>query len=126
MTVANAEQATVTADTYDRKVDVVSRRVLCVQNRLGSMARQLVVHSKVEVCVTIRFLSAKRLIYTDIHREIIAVYDERAISRPGIVKWCTQFNARISRTNIAKAGPQRPVPLQMLTVWMGSLERIGA
>ena len=29
VTVANAEQATVTAETSDRKVGVVSRRVLC-------------------------------------------------------------------------------------------------
>lgn len=39
-----------------------------------------------------RFLWPKRLNCTDI-REITAVYGERGITRPGIVKWCKQFNA---------------------------------
>ena len=58
------------------------------------MVHQLDVHSKLEVRATIRFLWAKRLNCMGIHCEITAVYGERTISHPGIVKWCKQFDAR--------------------------------
>ena len=58
----------------------------------SEMARQLETYSKVEVRGTIRFLWAKRLNCTDIHREILAVYGPHAISRPAIVKWYQQFD----------------------------------
>ena len=58
----------------------------------SEMARQLETYSKVELRGTIRFLWAKRLNCTDIHREILVVYGPHAISRPAIVKWCQLFD----------------------------------
>ena len=44
----------------------------------------------------------------EIHRQITAIYGERAISRPGIVKWCQQFDG--GRTDITdKYREGRPV-----------------
>ena len=58
----------------------------------SKMACQRETYSKGEIRETPRFLWAKRLNYTDIHREILAVYGPNAISRPAIVKWCQQVD----------------------------------
>ena len=77
------------------------------------MVHQLDVHSKLEVCATIRYLLAKRLNCTDIHREITAVYGVCAICCPGIVKWCKQFDAGCTALTdeYRAAGQQCPVTI---------------
>lgn len=69
------------------------------------MSRQLQSCSKIEVRGTIRFLWAKRLNCTEIHREICSVYGEHTVSRPAIAKWCKQFeNGRTDLTDEYRKG----------------------
>jgi transposase len=43
------------------------------------------------VCAVIRFLNAKQKSPTEIHKEVVEVYDENVISRKQVSVWCNQF-----------------------------------
>ncbi|GFS81889.1 histone-lysine N-methyltransferase SETMAR [Nephila pilipes] len=56
------------------------------------MARRLEKWSRIEVRAVIRFLWAKNGA-SEIHRQIVEVYGDKAMSRQQVAKWCRSFQA---------------------------------
>ncbi|XP_035212130.1 protein GVQW3-like [Stegodyphus dumicola] len=57
------------------------------------MARSLEKWSRVQVRALIRFLWAKNVAASEIHRQIIEVYGDKAMSRQQVAKWCRSYQA---------------------------------
>ncbi|XP_035216761.1 uncharacterized protein LOC118190194 [Stegodyphus dumicola] len=57
------------------------------------MARRLEKWSRIEVRAVIRFLWAKNVAASEIHRQIVEVYGDKAMSRQQLVKWCRSYQA---------------------------------
>ena len=57
------------------------------------MAAHLETWSKEEIRAVIRFLNAKSLNPTEIHKELQSVYGEHVISRTQVYHWCNLFEA---------------------------------
>ncbi|XP_035216035.1 uncharacterized protein LOC118189495 [Stegodyphus dumicola] len=53
------------------------------------MARRLETWSRIEVRAVIRFLWAKNVATSEIHRHIVEVYGDKAMSRQQVAKWCS-------------------------------------
>lgn len=68
-----------------------------------SMVRRTEVSSNIAVRSVVRFLWAKHYNRSEIHRQIVEVYGENAMSRPMIAKWCQMFED--GRTNVTD-GPR--------------------
>ncbi|XP_035228570.1 uncharacterized protein LOC118200722 [Stegodyphus dumicola] len=57
------------------------------------MARRLEKWSRIEVRAVIRFLWAKNVAASEIHRQIVEVYGDKAMSRQQVAKWCCSYQA---------------------------------
>ncbi|GFV71732.1 histone-lysine N-methyltransferase SETMAR [Trichonephila clavipes] len=57
------------------------------------MVRRLGNWSRLEVRAMIRFLWAKNVYECDIRCQIVKVYDEKAMNRQHIAKWCHSFES---------------------------------
>ncbi|XP_035215289.1 uncharacterized protein LOC118188881 [Stegodyphus dumicola] len=57
------------------------------------MARRLEKWSRIEVRAVIRFLWAKNVAASEIHRQIVEVYGDKAMSRQQVARWCRSYQA---------------------------------
>ncbi|GFT76625.1 histone-lysine N-methyltransferase SETMAR [Nephila pilipes] len=57
------------------------------------MAGRLEKWSPIEVRDVIQFLWAKNMVASKIHRQIVEVYGDKAMSRQQVAKWCSSFQA---------------------------------
>ena len=61
--------------------------------RATVVARRLEKWSRIEVRAVIRFLWAKNVAASEIHRQIVEVCGDKAMSRQQVAKWCRSYQA---------------------------------
>jgi hypothetical protein len=58
------------------------------------MATRLVHWSQEEICAVIRFLHARHVSAAEVHRQLVEVYGDEAMSRQSVANWCSDFKSR--------------------------------
>lgn len=56
------------------------------------MELPIAVAARCEIRAVIRFLNAKRILPTEIHRQLMEVYGKKCISVQHVRKWCREFS----------------------------------